>query len=338
MTTQFLRAPDFMHFLYDIEFLPDLEHIIVTSFAERVNHEELEQADKFRELSALSGIPLHNIKLILDDSAGVRDLDIPVEYMYFPAHAVVAAYNQNKYNIPFTAFNKKSPEALALLGKTTRPRIEFLINVFQNHYGFYQKLRYSFMLRDQALFRDVCNTLNLSNDVSDLLLSCLPRYIDLKQDTIYQKENPPEVTSHYIGYPFDPRLYNNTFMSVVMETISNMDLVSEKTWRPIQNGHPFVVYAGPNWQSYMENNGIDTFSDIVTHITDEPDTSKYAVACEEAFDAFKATSGLDKRVLDNARVAKELVNKYRKELEAFTNIPLDQVLHNVVYRNLGDNH
>jgi len=127
-------------------------------------------------------------------------------------------------------------------------------------------------------------------------------------------------------------------MSVVMETISNMDLVSEKTWRPIQNGHPFVVYAGPNWQSYMENNGIDTFSDIVTHITDEPDTSKYAVACEEAFDAFKATSGLDKRVLDNARVAKELVNKYRKELEAFTNIPLDQVLHNVVYRNLGDNH
>lgn len=60
-------------------------------------------------------------------------------------------------------------------------------------------------------------------------------------------ENQIYETSHYSGYPYDHNLYKDTVMSIVSETMFNNkqhEILTEKTWRPIINHHPFL-FVGP---------------------------------------------------------------------------------------------
>lgn len=57
-------------------------------------------------------------------------------------------------------------------------------------------------------------------------------------------------------------LYENTFISVVTETLHDIGTVffSEKTWKPISLGHPFILVSSPNSLEYLRNLGFKTFS------------------------------------------------------------------------------
>ena len=59
-----------------------------------------------------------------------------------------------------------------------------------------------------------------------------------------------------------PSLYKDTYFSIVTETLffEESEFVSEKTFKPISQLHPFVVLGSPNTLSYFYEYGFKTFS------------------------------------------------------------------------------
>ena len=59
-----------------------------------------------------------------------------------------------------------------------------------------------------------------------------------------------------------PSLYKDTYFSIVTETLffEESEFVSEKTFKPISQLHPFVVLGSPNTLSYLHEYGFKTFS------------------------------------------------------------------------------
>ena len=83
---------------------------------------------------------------------------------------------------------------------------------------------------------------------------------------------------HYLGYPFDHTLYENTKYSIVAETHVDSDdafMITEKTARAIINKHPFVMASTPRFLEQLRSRGYQTFSDLWSEDYDkEFDTEK----------------------------------------------------------------
>lgn len=58
--------------------------------------------------------------------------------------------------------------------------------------------------------------------------------------------------------------HEKTFVSVVTETLTSSDtlFLSEKTWKPIQLGHPFMTLGNPGTLALLQQRGYKTFSDF----------------------------------------------------------------------------
>lgn len=67
--------------------------------------------------------------------------------------------------------------------------------------------------------------------------------------------------------------YQTSFCSVICETgtSANKPNFSEKTFRSIMQGHPFVIVGATNSISMLKNLGFDTFDDIIDHGYDQID-------------------------------------------------------------------
>ena len=71
--------------------------------------------------------------------------------------------------------------------------------------------------------------------------------------------------------------YTNTWYSLVMETLFEKDVnfVTEKTYQPIINYHPFLIASTPHALENLRNNGYETFPEIFDESYDEEtDTAK----------------------------------------------------------------
>jgi len=53
--------------------------------------------------------------------------------------------------------------------------------------------------------------------------------------------------------------YRRTFVSLVSETLSDSIFLSEKTYKPIAVGHPFILLGGPGHLAYLKSKGYKTF-------------------------------------------------------------------------------
>ena len=83
---------------------------------------------------------------------------------------------------------------------------------------------------------------------------------------------------HHSGYPYDKKLFEDTFMSLVAETHSGHEscnpqfFVSEKIVKAIGNCHPFVVLSTQHFLKEMRELGYKTFSPYINEdYDDEPD-------------------------------------------------------------------
>lgn len=71
---------------------------------------------------------------------------------------------------------------------------------------------------------------------------------------------------HHCGYPYDKKLFQDTFMSVVAETHSGAHncnpqfFISEKIVKAIGNCHPFVILSTPDYLKELQKLGYKTFS------------------------------------------------------------------------------
>lgn len=72
-------------------------------------------------------------------------------------------------------------------------------------------------------------------------------------------------SSHYWGVPYDPNLYANTALSIISE--SSIDdpysFITEKTYRPILNHHPFVLAGSWHSLEWLRAAGFKTFEEYM---------------------------------------------------------------------------
>jgi len=80
----------------------------------------------------------------------------------------------------------------------------------------------------------------------------------------YMQDNFAAVT---IG---DAWPYRATSFSIVCEShfINDILFVSEKVWKPIANGHPFVIVGAPATLAYLRSLGFQTFTPIIDEYYD----------------------------------------------------------------------
>jgi hypothetical protein len=78
------------------------------------------------------------------------------------------------------------------------------------------------------------------------------------------------------GFAFEYKeSYINSYFSIVTETLFYQpgNYISEKTWKPIQHLHPFVIVGRPGTLKYLKQIGFETFSDFwdesYDHIQDD---------------------------------------------------------------------
>jgi len=83
-----------------------------------------------------------------------------------------------------------------------------------------------------------------------------------------------------IGLGYETRsLYETTYFSLVTETLffEESEFVSEKTFKPISQLHPFVILGSPNSLKYLHEYGFKTFSDFwdESYDTELDDTKRF---------------------------------------------------------------
>ena len=86
---------------------------------------------------------------------------------------------------------------------------------------------------------------------------------------------------HFSGYPFDKKLYLDTYFSVVSETHSGAHncnpqfFPTEKTYKAIINCHPFIMLSTQNFLHNLKEQGYKTFDPYINEEYDkEPDAYK----------------------------------------------------------------
>lgn len=88
----------------------------------------------------------------------------------------------------------------------------------------------------------------------------------------YNPNNPPVPQRHY-----EAEWYNQTNFTVVVETYHERAglFLTEKTFKPIMYGHPFIMYGQPRSLEYLKTLGFKTFPNIFDESYDTiTDTNK----------------------------------------------------------------
>lgn len=87
--------------------------------------------------------------------------------------------------------------------------------------------------------------------------------------------------------------YESTFISVVTETLIDTSILfmSEKIWKPIVVGHPFILLGNVNTLSYLKDQGYKTFEKWIDESYDkEPDHHKKIDKVIQELNKFKSKS------------------------------------------------
>tara|TARA_B100000575_G_C23124648_1_gene651401 strand:+ start:273 stop:1412 length:1140 start_codon:yes stop_codon:yes gene_type:complete len=134
------------------------------------------------------------------------------------------------------------------------------------------RLNLAIRLNNHNMLKHGVWSLNTSHTVRDLYPKVSHLISKYDFDWFYSKipHSPDNIkydseADHYLGYPFDHTLYENTKYSIVSEThVDNNDafMITEKTARAIINKHPFIMASTPRYLDQLRSRGYQTFSDL----------------------------------------------------------------------------
>ena len=140
-----------------------------------------------------------------------------------------------------------------------------------------------------------------------------PRYDNLSERNLGRNT----VGVSYIGWPNDPKLYDESAVSVICETSERWsgytpEFITEKTYRTMANRHPFVVQGSPGILKHLKNQGYKTFDKIIHESYDDSIEENIKII-EQVVD-----TGIDlcKKIVDNSNLIQEIVDhNYNKLVE-----------------------
>jgi hypothetical protein len=118
------------------------------------------------------------------------------------------------------------------------------------------------MLNNNHFIIDIINDDRFVSD-KNLKNKCVDGFRKLKK--IKKKTIDVEDIKGVWGFAFEYKeSYINSYFSIVTETLFYQlgNYISEKTWKPIQHLHPFVIVGRPGTLKYLKQLGFKTFSDF----------------------------------------------------------------------------
>jgi hypothetical protein len=161
-------------------------------------------------------------------------------------------------------------------------------------------------LLDKSRYSLVCNGITLESNTLDekQRLSYPDWYIEsgISDDT-----SGPDVYQRL----FDPLWYSETYFSMVLETTidkkSSEIFITEKTFKPIMHGHPFMIYGQAGILAELKRWGFETYENIF----------------DEEYDNIEDNEQRKNKIIDNIRNV--------DSSQFVTKLTLEKILHN---RNL----
>jgi hypothetical protein len=162
----------------------------------------------------------------------------------------------NKYNDDIIQFNPSEEKYLFLsYNRQYRiQRIKFIIDLLQKN------LIYKGLI---SIDRITQLPYPVSDEINDFFINNTPLTIDTMPELKYN-----------LAVNITKEDYERTFISIVTETLVDDGTLffSEKIWKPIMVGHPFMVYGNQGSLKYLKSLGFKTFSNWIDEsYDDEPD-------------------------------------------------------------------
>jgi hypothetical protein len=180
-------------------------------------------------------------------------------------------------------------------------------------------LHYKSQLEDSVR----CHLPDMSDDAYQEFITSVTKNID--------DVSPEFVLGHANFYPivFSPtaEIYANTAISLVTETTFNPELywlITEKTWKAINNFHPFVLLDYKKTYEHLHSLGIDTFQYAVKHTYDSlvgPEEDVIRMCVDNVLhllsnkDLYREE--LTKSVINNKKVFTDLANMYNSKVNPY---------------------
>lgn len=150
-----------------------------------------------------------------------------------------------------------------LLGKT-RPNKDFLAEFITNH-----------NLTDRILFSSFGTNSQWiqGHDYDDVKIT------NTSQDNINYGNRMTAMKSLFIPY----KIYNNSWFTIVPETLPNKNFITEKTVKALIGQRLFIVFSGPKHLELLRQIGFRTFNKIIDESYDDEvnDTKRWTMATEQ---------------------------------------------------------
>lgn len=193
-----------------------------------------------------------------------KNFNFPFKNIIFITNSLISYYHQffglNKNNINHK-WNFNSKKGLFIPGKI------FAYNRCVLMYALYKEnllpnLNWSFYgsEKNKERLKKIYFS-NLNNDEFENFINHCNRKIDINDDTRIIFDSNGEVIL-LSPWPYDSSIYSNTAYSIVSETYfhyGKIPTLTEKTFRPILNKHPFIILGASGTLDLLKNLGFKTF-------------------------------------------------------------------------------
>ena len=169
------------------------------------------------------------------------------------------------------SWNSDASKALFKPGKLYRPHRTVMLDVLIKS-GLLEKFDYGFRLpeKNTPYWNDIDQACHELIGSGCETLREYERDIDIDGRIAFDEGN-----YHYTGFPYDSKTYENTLFSLISETefrgshYLNEEYIpwlTEKTFMPIINKHPFILIG--QWEAYphLRNMGYETFLEFIPSI------------------------------------------------------------------------
>lgn len=286
---------------------PDVTEIILFSLEESLDWKRFIETKLSEKIKLIqNNTPF---RVIVNDTCRIHNFG-ETEFIKLPAFLLKTVYKSKQGQLTNPHWNSESKKGLILTGKPNKEnRIGFLIEcvksgTLKNHiYSFFPPKPEEYIKKTKEIFYSLCDW-------------------DYDEFCKEYKNNPDGANvrngnedMHYSGFPYSVDLFQQTSISVVLETNvfengNNLPDFSEKTYKAIINKHPFLVWNEPESLWFLRKYGFYTFEDYMEY---------------KDYDSIKDPFEKNKIVIKN-------LNYFLKNYKSFESEINDKIEHN--YNNM----
>lgn len=132
-----------------------------------------------------------------------------------------------------------------------------------------------------------------------------------------------------------PQQFRDSVFSVICESTTEVQFITEKTYVPIYHRRPFVIYGHPLANAYMKSLGFEIFDDIIDYSFDEIEDDE--VRCDMYMQQIKKLTKFDTQYLRDA-VQKKVHHNWLNMLSIVENKKIKKRLKSLLPTNSNHFH